>query len=376
MRNILFLLTVILLLSCSNEEDKYSCESTIHIPKQMNNIGDFDNYFKYYEFVKLETKPNCLIYNIDKLYILKNNIYILDEKQNSILTFNNEGKFKYKIDKVGKGPSEYSNISDFIVDENLNRILVYSDYSMKVIEYDLNGKFISDFNVKDYYKSIYFYDNKLIFFDVSPLHDKYFFEYNYTSNKLVTEHVSVSSLTKKYNSQATIYPMSNTSINNYFYAPLDYRIFQIDDGTIKVKYCLNFENEIPSDFLSQEIQNKELYNTLKEKEYAFYISNFRETKDYIIFKYEPNKLVIYYKPLGIANVFSAIKNNSTGFYFSNYFAHNGNDNSIVEIVNPTDLKFMVNRFGDFSDIKDKTFFELDNELKNTDNPIIIKYYFK
>ena len=78
---------IFLLFSCKKEEDNYICTNTINIPKEEDQFVDFDTYFKLYQVVKLETNPNCLINNIDKIYIHRRRIYILDITQSSIFLF-------------------------------------------------------------------------------------------------------------------------------------------------------------------------------------------------------------------------------------------------------------------------------------------------
>ena len=67
--------------------------------------------------IPLETTEESIIGEINKLEIVHDTLYILDEDQNMIFLFDKTGKYITRIDDVGRGPQEYLGIADFHIDE-------------------------------------------------------------------------------------------------------------------------------------------------------------------------------------------------------------------------------------------------------------------
>ena len=94
------------------------------------------------EYVKLETRPECLISNgpnvIGKKYIL-----VLNGRPSQVLLFDRTGKFLRPIGKVGKGPGEYTYPESADLSPDENRIIV-SDVAQKLfLEYSADGSLVA-----------------------------------------------------------------------------------------------------------------------------------------------------------------------------------------------------------------------------------------
>ncbi len=146
--DIIFLL-LFFLMSCNEplKENKNSSNTNYNIkinPDKAIDIKISDIYDSIY-MVPLETNKNCLIEHIEKLFIVKKNIIILDNgRTNSqILHFDHSGKFQNKIGSEGKGPGEYYFINDIDIYNNNIYIL---DANRKIICYSINNHFIDEFN--------------------------------------------------------------------------------------------------------------------------------------------------------------------------------------------------------------------------------------
>ena len=95
-------------------------------------------------YVFLETKPECLIGEMQKLMITDSMIYVFDKlSTKTIFCFDKSGKFNYKIDKIGKGPGEYLDALDFYVDEK-EMVYVYDNERKKLIAYSDGAKHFSE----------------------------------------------------------------------------------------------------------------------------------------------------------------------------------------------------------------------------------------
>jgi hypothetical protein len=97
--------------------------------------------------IKLETTPNSLIGEINKIFVANNLIYISDGL--SVYLFDMNGQLKKRLHYNGKGPGEYTGISDFVVDEN-NTIEILNSGLQKVIRYDSTFNFIDEYKINRY----------------------------------------------------------------------------------------------------------------------------------------------------------------------------------------------------------------------------------
>lgn len=138
---VIFLL--VFCLSCANKARKIDSGvvPTIHIDVgevEIHQVERLSNIFEPIDVITLETTSESLIRSIDKLEFYKNNIYILDsEGSKSLLVFSKDGKYKYKIGRIGNGTGEYSEPRDFDIDEEKVRILTHNE----LLIYDLFGQF-------------------------------------------------------------------------------------------------------------------------------------------------------------------------------------------------------------------------------------------
>lgn len=93
-------------------------------------------------FIPLETTENNLIGTVTKIIKTDDKYYVLDNKMaKKIFVFDTKGKFLYSIGIYGKGPGEYSNLTDFTVDVKRNFVYLVDD-RLKFIKMRLNGDFI------------------------------------------------------------------------------------------------------------------------------------------------------------------------------------------------------------------------------------------
>lgn len=138
------LLLFLLSFACQNNKN---LNENIHIDVNSNNKTlHFFDIFSKAEIVPLETNDSSLIVNADKIIYKNDSIYLLDQKQSQIFVFNNSGKFLWKLDKLGRGPGEYLNIEDFVINPLNSNIEIISATGQYII-YDPHGKMIESFQI-------------------------------------------------------------------------------------------------------------------------------------------------------------------------------------------------------------------------------------
>ncbi len=140
MRGKLFLLATILLISFTNGSGQndipvLDLEKALKSKFSMTKLSELASKLDY---VKLETCSDCLINYISKLYPLDNG-FLINDSYKRLLFFGTDGSFKWKIDRKGQGPGEYSScISSF--DKVKQEVLVL-DGNSNLLVFDINGQY-------------------------------------------------------------------------------------------------------------------------------------------------------------------------------------------------------------------------------------------
>jgi len=142
------LITVLYLFGCSSKEyqgHKDQIQGSVEvIDYEKSRKTKLSAILKDLKIITLENHSDALIGRGDKVVLDDQNIYILDAHiGKSIYVFDHQGLFKYKINKVGRGPGEYTLLVDFAITEN--EVIIYTGDAKKMIFYDkANGAFLRE----------------------------------------------------------------------------------------------------------------------------------------------------------------------------------------------------------------------------------------
>ena len=137
----LFLTLSLLLFSCSDAKQGDLLEISVD-PDQNVSLA-LSEIAEDITAIELELTDESLI-NTDfstHVFVSENNVII--GQMYNIFVFNKEGKFIRSIGSRGQGPGEYQYINSLAFDERNKRLLIFS--SRKIICYDLDGKFLNEF---------------------------------------------------------------------------------------------------------------------------------------------------------------------------------------------------------------------------------------
>ena len=110
--------------------DKSSLRDTIVLPL---------SYFtEELQFVKLEMSKEAVV-GVGSVVIGERHIFVRGGGNNPCKLFTKEGKFVSNIGAIGRGPGEYQNVYDEVLDEKNNRIYILPWQSQNILVYDLKG---------------------------------------------------------------------------------------------------------------------------------------------------------------------------------------------------------------------------------------------
>lgn len=140
-------LFILFMQSCGNKDssEAQSSFNTIEIRKDFL-LGDFPELqIEILDTINLEASGNPPLTSVHDLAFSQNFFLLIDRRQ-GLLKFDNKGSFLQKIGKKGEGPEEYFMPYSIHLDEKENIVLVADWQKMTVISYSLEGKFESTSN--------------------------------------------------------------------------------------------------------------------------------------------------------------------------------------------------------------------------------------
>jgi hypothetical protein len=101
------------------------------------------------KYVKLQTDTNCLIgqiyHPLENLQFSEDKIFISDGE--NLFVFENSGKFLTRIGNQGRGPEEFSRITNFTILPKDSLIVIFSDVQKKAFIYTYDNRFEKDIKI-------------------------------------------------------------------------------------------------------------------------------------------------------------------------------------------------------------------------------------
>jgi hypothetical protein len=226
-----------------------------------------DSLYSSVTYIPLETTDESLFYDIDKLLIHDDVYYLLDRKQDVILTFDGKGKYSGKLSQKGNGPGEYLSLEDFFIDDSL--LYALSSDSRKIIIYDLNFNFVKSFNIDTYATNIDFLgDNIFVFTNFGSADHKNIYVVDKTNGKIKNRMVDF--LEKQEGVSYASLPFAKWNDSLYIVFPYDYSIYSLTADRCE-NYCsfdFGKNNMFPESFLSFSDDERDDY--VKRKYASFY----------------------------------------------------------------------------------------------------------
>lgn len=152
MKKINLLVLFLFLFGCvkeqPNDSDLMVVDLTIDYPstKEMF-LQDFMNV----EYIPLETNDEFITHGVvraigDEFILVTNKNRLRD---GNILIFDRKGKAIRKVNRMGQGNGEYSNIMEIVLDEDDDEMYVHNHYERKIQVYDLQGNFKRSLKYKE-----------------------------------------------------------------------------------------------------------------------------------------------------------------------------------------------------------------------------------
>lgn len=324
-------------------------------------------------------------------FIRINNDIIYAVSSNTLFAIDLQGNIISKINKRGKGPEEYVEISNLLFDNKNNKLMIADIVSSKLLVYkpDLQFERINpDIIVKD--KMGFADDFYYMYFNNKTnlqIDGDYYNIGIYSSNgKLAGKKFKIDedNLWFTYSQKHNFY-FFNTGA--YFIEPFINKIYFLDNGDIKPKYLVDFgEFNLPGNFF-RNIESTDIrISNLAASKYAGVIDYFVEMDNYIYFTYViKNDIfnVVYSKKK--KNIISGKTLHDDKFGLPMTLPITGYKDYLVVIIEPFFLHYIVNECKkQYSVEKQEQLWkgkyrlvkELSEKYDESSNPIIALYQLK
>ena len=140
------LLHIVIILTSCLEKNNQIFKLSFNASDNGKDYHDFFDFIEKYSFSSILSK-SIKLNGINKLFETKDGYFIVyDQSSNNLVLVNETGELKKIIGKEGKGPGEFSLLSDFIYDDKNNEIYALDFFNSSVLYYK-QYNFVKSFNL-------------------------------------------------------------------------------------------------------------------------------------------------------------------------------------------------------------------------------------
>ncbi len=366
------------LISCKENKPTISdAEHTYNIElKELINSKNLlsDDMFEITDIVCLETNDSILVADIAKCDFFDDKIYIEDSK-GQFFIFNKDGRIIKRIYDIGRGPGQYSQISSFALYKN--NLSFYDSAQDRFTTYDTNGELLSQRKIDIPFDDFKYCNDSIILLACSSTNTPGMLcVYNINSDKIVNNF---------FEHDEDLYWARSQNFNRYKdacyfksnYGQTLYEVKIDDEGECKVypKYYIDFNKGNFDKVKMVEVKLPDAnIAILVHAPYMALINFFYETD---LFFYMNVISQDINEDIGIDIYIS--KSTEKAYYNMNADENDTNylrplcidsENNFVTTLDPGSIS-NLNRDRLSLNIKEKI-----KKLRDSDNPIIVKYKLK
>lgn len=365
--------------SCRQRKDAAFCGvPVINVPlDRKDNPALFDSIFRFSHYIVLETNDKSLIRHIGKIVFAGDDIYVLDDRENKILVFDENGKYIRQHSHLGQGPGEYLSLRDFQVKGDT--LFLLDRLGAKLLAYGTNDSLLQVKEVEKA-KGFYLFGNgsyalNMELGSADGRTGKQFYSYAYFDGEKPVVRGGA------YNKELCGLSFSQDEGANSFYLYNDslFTFFPYND-TI---YCVDREKGRLLPYMSVLIGDERItmedgkarIKELKEKGIVNSIFSFYKWDNRMLFSY-------YYKKENRKYVLADSEGN---VLFKGAFTldkdklpvrvvpYDGNSNKkLLSLINSTVLLSLAEKYGE----KSRTLKDISEKVTEEGNPVLVFYDFR
>ena len=139
---------------CGSDSGQTDAEfRQIVINPERNDSPEYENWIEGIEFIPLETRSECLVGgDINDILFHDDKYYIMSDRKR-VHCFDKDGKFLFNVGFEGRGPGEYSLLSNISIDDGV--VYAFCMNEMQLHSYDAStGKYIKSYKLSNNYSQV------------------------------------------------------------------------------------------------------------------------------------------------------------------------------------------------------------------------------
>ncbi len=374
------ILAAMAVISCKNRSYEISADisnvDTILYDTEHPNIIPRDSIYDSVRYIKLETKKECLIGNVDDILLGDSTIVVMDKYiAQAAFLFDYNGHYLGQLSKMGRGPKEYLRVSDVALFGG--KIVLLDEIKGKMMFFDERGHYLDEIDSEIFATAVEFIDSDNILFDISERYSVGHKPYGDYSFVLKNRNMDIKYLFGKPNHGKGFNFCRTVNLikcGDSIYGNVNYMdvIYVLDKDGARAKYNLVLKPYSGSDF--PFTTQDELFEN--HRRYSYFNGEFIELKDYSY---------IFYRAHENENIYSLLYNHKTKttraisngfddpmscfFYFpiARY-----SDNTLVCAVKSSQMNWFKGTLNDA--LQDSEMLQnLYSDISNDSNPVLFFY---
>lgn len=380
MKNLYLVLSLILIISCSQDELTNS-ESEIIVNVSNKLKLEFTDIFESVEVVPFETTDDVLITGITKTLIFDDLIFVLNKSAtNTIFCFDKSGYLIFKKESEGMGPNELYSPRDFTINKELSQLVVYDGRLGKLINYDLKGNWVSEVKLKG--TSIYdliSLNGDLIYYDGLAVNEKEkVLKFSFNTNSTTSININDVDRTIITRGMSPPYFSISHDENSAYYKDWGsnslFKFF--DDGVVRqIKFTFSNNEFVPN---HSTYEAAEYVKELRGKDQYAVNNHIVDSKNILFFNLDKGRrreLGIWIKNKNTANL-AVFENNMDKICpdFSAIPVDSSMPGYITWVIFPRELKIYLNKKNGNDNAYNE--FALRYKIEEDDNPVLFIYKIK
>jgi len=307
--------------------------------------------------IPLDSNPEGMFSIATKVLISDDKIFISDSQNSQMLfCFSISGKFLFNIDRLGRGPGEYGEITDFTLDKQNKKIIIADRDNNAVLLFDYSGKYLKTIKCELYFDYLaHLSGTRLLLMtdhstnDNLPENKQYqALVYDYEANKVLKGFIEFDGESNRVmNIKGIFNNISENSLAPVFYVTGTRSLWALNDETLINFVNISFgKKNLPDDFLDkQDYFAQEKY--YKEGTYIYGLENFQVVGNWIVGCYDYMKetptFFFNYKTGKLYNTNSLITNDLGSFPLVAFPLFHTDGENLISVIPPSFiLKFIEN----------------------------------
>ncbi|WP_286756062.1 6-bladed beta-propeller [Roseivirga sp. UBA838] len=381
MRNGIALFALLILLSCSSNNDDVrngSIQTDGVITFNMDD-PEYEDFIDIEELldtvIMIPLSNEVLIGQVSKILGISDRIFVFDEQSQSVFIYNLNGDVLNVISDKGEGPGQYFKIADIDLDIRQEQLIIFDQFKSKLFYYDLDGNFIKENRFYPFARFLAYNPSDSTSFAIFNNYNELMEDQEYN---LFTTNESGTLINRyfPYEGRETRRIKDNylTRSNEelFYIGHYDNKVYKVDGNEVELKYEFDFgDRNIPKSVVHDSFDSFEGY--------VWYLSYFYKANDYLTFSYVYNKTFITkFANLKQGTVIHNKLTSSVLHCYAQGPVKGVLDDYFISVVNPSSfLDYIENGlYPKQEETKYYHFVDRMKEFKPEDNPVVFLFKFK